>query len=210
MGQQQRQQQQQQQHNNNVDVTALSCAFRAGRENASTDHDSILFDVDPKRGEILGGSTNAHWYRLGLNAIASCPWRSPFHTYTCHPDVKDTIQKKSLKGKFVQPHISELMDLAERAHKELCPRVPLAGWDIVLCKDFKKNTTNNDGGNGNGICLLEVNLSCNFFCGSFDTKVYLDFMEDAFTTLQTKRLVQENNNRNQENPKSSNMSQKTL
>ncbi|KAL9180847.1 hypothetical protein ACHAXT_011300 [Thalassiosira profunda] len=32
------------------DVTALSCVFRAGRKNAATDHDYILFDVDVKTG----------------------------------------------------------------------------------------------------------------------------------------------------------------
>jgi len=40
-------------------ITALSCVFRAGRAGASTDHDSILFDVDVKTGTIKGGTTNA-------------------------------------------------------------------------------------------------------------------------------------------------------
>ncbi|EJK59063.1 hypothetical protein THAOC_20762 [Thalassiosira oceanica] len=48
------------------DITALSCVFRAGRQGAATDHDSILFDVDVGTGLIKGGTTNAHWYRLGL------------------------------------------------------------------------------------------------------------------------------------------------
>ena len=51
-------------------VTALSCVFRAGRQGAATDHDSILFDVDFKSGLISGGTTNAHWYRLGLHDLA--------------------------------------------------------------------------------------------------------------------------------------------
>jgi hypothetical protein len=56
------------------DVTALSCVFRAGREGALTDHDSILFDVDVKTGLILGGTTNAHWYRLGLLQVLPGRW----------------------------------------------------------------------------------------------------------------------------------------
>jgi len=52
---------------NNIDdavdqVTALSCTFRAGRMNAATDHNSILFDVNMKTGDILKGSSNQNWY----------------------------------------------------------------------------------------------------------------------------------------------------
>ena len=57
------------------DITALSCVFRAGRQGAATDHDSILFDVDVKTGAIKGGTTNAHWYRLGL--LQALPGRCP-------------------------------------------------------------------------------------------------------------------------------------
>jgi hypothetical protein len=34
-----------------------------------------------------------------------------------------------------------------------------------------------------------ADLSCNFFRGSFDKKVYLDFIDDAFADLQEKRLA---------------------
>jgi hypothetical protein len=69
------------------DITALSCVFRAGRAGAATDHDSIFFDVDVKTGLIRGGTTNAHWYRLGLHEAlpGRCPWRSS-HGYQTHPD----------------------------------------------------------------------------------------------------------------------------
>jgi hypothetical protein len=56
--------------------------------------------------------------------------------------------------------------------------VPFAGWDVVLSADPDLP-----------VCLLEVNLSCNFFRGSFDKKLYLDFIDDAFAILQSKRLV---------------------
>jgi len=155
------------------DVMALSCVFRAGRKNAATDHDSILFDVNHSTGEIKGGTTNQHWYKLGFFQWVRCPWRSE-HSFTHHPDGNIPIT-----GEVVQPDISKLMQLAEEAHYKMCPLVPLAGWDVVLCKEEPT------------ICLLEVNLSCNFFRGSFDEKVYFDFMEDAITSFQAKRLLQD-------------------
>lgn len=182
------------------DVTALSCVFRAGRAGAETDHSSILFDVDVKTGLIGGGTTNAHWYRLGLLEIlpGRCPWRS-HHNYKSHPDGNIPVSGN------VVPDIKNLLALVERSHMDLCPRVPFAGWDVVLSDD--ENLP---------VCLLEVirpvhvefpnyfffvfrrcsavyfvdlyknlnnllrcplllvgkvNLSCNFFRGSFDKKV---------------------------------------
>ena len=54
------------------------------------------------------------------------------------------------------------------------------GWDVVLSADPKLP-----------VCLLEVNLSCNFFQGSFDRKVYLDFLEDMIVNMQDMRLKAE-------------------
>lgn len=156
------------------DVTALSCVFRAGRKNAQTDHDSILFDVDVKTGKVLGGTTNAHWYRLGVHEClpGRCPWRSSDHDVTHHPD-----GNISVSGSVV-PDIQKMLHLVETSHQKLCPDVPLVGWDVVLSADEKLP-----------VCLLEVNLSCNFFRGSFDRKVYLDFLEDMLVKMQAMRLV---------------------
>eukprot|EP00957_Ditylum_brightwellii_P085049 6466780-Ditylum_brightwellii.AAC.1 len=136
------------------DVTALSCVFRAGREGASTDHDSILFDVDVNTGVIQGGTTNAHWYRLGLFDFLMIrrPPRST-HGYTHHPDGNIPVKGQQL------PDIRGMLELVEKSHLKLCPDVPFVGWDVVLTNDPKIP-----------ICLLEVNLSCNFFRGSFDKK----------------------------------------
>ena len=136
-------------------VTALSCVFRAGRAGAATDHDSILFDVDVKTGLIRGGTTNAHWYRLGLleGLPGKCPWRS-HHNYQTHPDGDIAVS-----GNYV-PDIKSMLTLVEQSHFKMCPDVPMAGWDVVLSADPKLP-----------VCLLEVNLSCNFFRGSFDKKV---------------------------------------
>mmetsp|Transcript_34049 Transcript_34049/g.34556 ORF Transcript_34049/g.34556 Transcript_34049/m.34556 type:complete len:472 (+) Transcript_34049:74-1489(+) len=139
------------------DVTALSCVFRAGREGAATDHDSILFDVDVETGLIKGGTTNAHWYRLGLlEALPGrCPWRSSDTTrHKTHPDGDIPVS-----GNYV-PDIKGVLALVEQSHMKMCPDVPLAGWDVVFSTDPKVP-----------ICFLEVNLSCNFFRGSFDKKV---------------------------------------
>jgi len=137
------------------DVTALSCVFRAGRAGAATDHDSILFDVDVASGVIKGGTTNAHWYRLGLGQAlpGRCPWRSS-HSYRTHPDGDIPVAGKRV------PDMASMLKLVEKSHLDLCPRVPFAGWDVVLSAD--QNLP---------VCLLEVNLSCNFFRGSFDMKV---------------------------------------
>mmetsp|Transcript_28548 Transcript_28548/g.58439 ORF Transcript_28548/g.58439 Transcript_28548/m.58439 type:complete len:477 (-) Transcript_28548:294-1724(-) len=155
------------------DITALSCVFRAGRKGAETDHDSILFDVDPSTGKVLGGTTNAHWYRLGLSQIlpGRCPWRSKDHAITHHPDGNIPVSGS------VVPDIKGMLKLVEESHWKLCPDVPLVGWDVVLSKD--ENLP---------VCLLEVNLSCNFFRGSFDKEVYLGFLEDMVGVLQGLRL----------------------
>lgn len=34
------------------------------------------------------------------------------------------------------------------------------------------------------MCLLEVNLMCNFFKGSFDKEKYFTFMEEYFSYLE--------------------------
>ena len=157
------------------DVTALSCVFRAGREGAATDHDSILFDVDVKTGLIKGGTTNAHWYRLGLHEAlpGRCPWRSSdTERHTTHPDGDIPVSGNSV------PDIKGVLALVEHSHMKMCPDVPLAGWDVVFSADPKVP-----------ICLLEVNLSCNFFRGSFDKKVYLDFVDESFAKIQALRLT---------------------
>lgn len=157
------------------DITALSCVFRAGRQNANTDHVSVLFDVNVQTGEIGGGTTNAHWYRLGLFQWLTCPWRSE-HSFTHHPDGNDA-SSIPVTGKIV-PNIRSIIELVEDAHLKLCPDVPFGGWDVVLSADPNMP-----------ICLLEINISCNFFRGTFDRKVYLDYIDTAFAVLQAKRLT---------------------
>lgn len=95
-------------------IEALSCVFRAGRKGASTDHSSILFDVDIASGTIKEGSTNAHWYALGPRAPLTTPWRSVYST-DVHPDAPD----RRVTGLKIHP------DMAVRA----CPCLAV---DIVV------------------------------------------------------------------------------
>ena len=67
-------------------VRAESGLLRLGRANASTDHSSVLFDVDIATGEIRQGTSNAHWYQLGLQKAVTCPWLPPQETVTRHAD----------------------------------------------------------------------------------------------------------------------------
>jgi len=153
------------------DIRALSCVFRAGRAGAATDHDSILFDIDPKTGILQKGTTNAHWYRLGLHEVlpGRCPWRST-HVTTHHPDGQIEVTGK------VVPDMKGILALVENSHLKMCPDVPLVGWDVVLSTDKKVP-----------VCLLEVNLSCNFFRGRFDMSVYVEFLDDLFKKLDETR-----------------------
>lgn len=155
-------------------ITALSCVFRAGRKNAATDHDSILFNVDVPTGVIKGGTTNAHWYQTKLYNIIPgfCNWRSFHGEYDTHPDVPGL----QVTGKVI-PDMKGMLRLVEESHLKLCPDVPFVGWDVVLSSD--PNVP---------VCLLEVNLSCNFFRGSFDKKTYLDFINDSLEKLQDLRI----------------------
>jgi hypothetical protein len=77
-------------------VRAESGLLRLGRTNAETDHSSVLFDVDIRTGRIREGTSNAHWYQLGLLKAARCPWLPPKGTVRHHadppfPQVTDTM-----------------------------------------------------------------------------------------------------------------------
>jgi len=50
--------------------------------------------------------------------------------------------------------------------------VPLAGWDVAFTSE--------------GIFLLEANLSCNFFKGTFDRVAYIDLVDAYWQQLDPK------------------------
>ena len=88
-------------------VTPLSCVFRAGRQGAVTDHVSILYDVDMETGVIGKGTTNEHWYQLGLHKILTTPWSNNCST-TVHPDTGRTITGTAMG----EARMTQMMDLA--------------------------------------------------------------------------------------------------
>lgn len=147
-------------------VEAFSCVFRAGRAGASTDHDAILFDVDLKTGVIKDGTINKEWYQLGLGNVN--PMAAPaVQTFSEHPDCG-----KAVTGRKV-PDIQKLVDVCTNAHQKCCPNVPLCGWDVALTTDPTAP-----------ICLLEVNLSCNFFQATVDFPKYFEFVDAHLKHLE--------------------------
>jgi len=141
-------------------VTALSCVFRAGRANAKTDHSSIIFDIDTRTGVVGKGTTNSHWYQLGMKGLFT-EWTSE-KTMTHHPDCGAEVTGRRVP-------IEAMKLLCEEAHQKLLPDVPMCGWDVAL--------TNK------GMLLLETNLSCNFFRGTFDEDQYFNMVHEYFCLL---------------------------
>lgn len=147
-------------HSEDGMVSALSCVFRAGRAGALTDHSSIIFDIDTNTGVIGKGTTNSHWYQLGMKGLKTA-WTSSKHM-THHPDCGAEVTGRRVP-------IEQMKHLCVEAHRVLLPDVPMAGWDVAL--------TNK------GVLLLETNLSCNFFRGTFDEDHYFNFVHEYFCML---------------------------
>merc|ERR1719262_273888 len=83
---------------------------------------------------------------------------------THHPD-----NNVKITGRRV-PDIKILKDLCVTAHSKMMPDVTMAGWDVAL-------TTK-------GPLLLEANLSCNFFRGTFDEDHYFNLVHEYFVALE--------------------------
>jgi len=121
------------------------------------------------KSETIGmGTTNDHWYRLGFNKAISTPWISQ-HDVTHHGETLVT-------GKAVS-NFSDIWKLCVESHLKLLPDVPMAGWDVAL--------TNK------GRFLLEVNLSCNFFRGTFDKDVYFSVVDRYMEELDVIKISTE-------------------
>ena len=83
----------------------LSSVLRLGRANALTDHSSIMFNVDKETGIITNGTTNAHWYQLGLNGLCT-QWHGSDIKYEIHPDAPHAL----VAGKVV-PDMKSALDI---------------------------------------------------------------------------------------------------
>lgn len=143
-------------------IHVMSSVLRLGRRSAATDHSSVLFDVDAASGVITHGLSNAHWYQLGAAGIRA-PWLPP-EAQNTHPD-NPTV---TITGQQV-PQMSEAVKIVKDAHFAMMKDVPIVGWDVAFTDK--------------GVYLLEVNLSCNFFRGSFDQQKYIDIVDRYFSML---------------------------
>jgi hypothetical protein len=152
-------------------INAESAVLRLGRMHAQTDHSSILFDVDVATGIIQGGTTNAHWYQLGLDKVQKTPWLPPPKRMRQHIDPP----YPQVLGQQV-PNMQEALAIVKKAHYTMMPEVPIVGWDVAFTSK--------------GIFLLEVNLSCNFFRGTVDIPHYIDFVHRQW--LQLEKIAQLN------------------
>lgn len=176
------------------DVTPLTVVFRAGRENAQTDHSAIFYNVDMKTGKITRGSSNAHWYEVGIRKATS---EEKAGSWTRRGVFREGFQKRlkelgqhpdtgrDLVGQKI-PELKAALELCNRAHKELCPQVPLAGWDVAFVDDVVEIGSSSSGGVKS--LLLEANLSCNFFLGDFDKEWYFQFCEDWVQHLESSSM----------------------
>ena len=72
------------------------------------------------------------------------------------------IKKKNLKNINLK-FLNEAYKLCLRAHKKLMNNIPILGWDVAYTQEY-------------GLVLVEVNISCNFFCGKFDKKQYFKYI----------------------------------
>eukprot|EP00605_Chrysophyceae_sp_TOSAG23-4_P001435 GSChrysophyteH1.ASY1.ANO1.1563.1 assembled CDS len=147
-------------------VKALSAVLRLGRARATTDHTSVLFDVDIASGKVKEGTSNSQWYDLGPDKVLTCPWLPQNDGFQRHPD---TPNNPPVTG-FTIPDMQKALDIVIESHHNMLPDVPLVGWDVAFCT--------------NGVYLLEVNLSCNFFRGTFDIPQYLSFVDEHFRDLE--------------------------
>lgn len=170
-------------------IQPLSAVLRLGRANASTDHSSVLFDVDLKTGVIQGGMSNAQWYKLGIKEILSCPWLPPDVRASCNQDKPQdssfnspglasghAISHPDLPGVVITgqavPDMDQAVDIVVKTHFEMMPDVPMVGWDVTFTPK--------------GVFLLEVNLSCNFFRGTFDIPSYIATVDQFWLMLEKK------------------------
>jgi hypothetical protein len=153
-------------------VVPLTCVFRAGFANAKTDHHSVLFNVNLKTGAFERGTSNKHWYKTGIAGVQDLCSSSILERLLSeqdllvHPDTGVEITGKSLGSDVM----SEILRISREAHFSMLCEVPLVGWDVALTPD--------------GTFLLEANLSCNFFRGSFDRVHYMSMLSAMFIALE--------------------------
>ena len=128
--------------NKNNTIKILVGIFRAGLKESTTDHNSILFNIDIDNGCILFGKCINNWYKN----------RNMFTDFVF---VKHPQHTEKITGKII-PEWNIIKNLVLDAHYKISPSIPIIGWDVAL--------TNK------GIFLIEANYSCSLFNASFNKK----------------------------------------
>lgn len=134
-----------------LNTVPLLCVWRAGHNNAETDHKNTLYSVNLATGIIENKIINDFCYK----------------SYSKKNIIKRSRSRKKrahIIGSKIQ-EIDKMNKLVTRAHKILLPNVPIAGWDIALTKEH-------------GMILLEVNLGCNLHSNKFDKEYYVNFIKN--------------------------------
>eukprot|EP00775_Hariotina_reticulata_P012744 gene12744-12873_t len=144
-------------------VEVVTAVWRAGLAGACTDHSCVCFAIDPDTGELQQGVTANHWNQLGLEGVGRVATAAQ-QVHTAHPE-----SGQQVTGRII-PNMAEVLDVVVQAHVVAAPDLPLIGWDVALTSE--------------GVSILEVNLSCNLFNGSFDKEGYYEFMYQYLTSLQ--------------------------
>lgn len=90
-------------------IRAESAVLRLGRQNALTDHSSILFDVNMQTGIIQPGCSNSHWYQLGVEKALQTSWLPSVTGVKQHLDSPFPI----VSGKMV-PEMKEALDIVTK------------------------------------------------------------------------------------------------
>jgi hypothetical protein len=140
---------------------AATYVFRAGRAGKDTDHSSILFNVDMETLCIKDGKMFGNWYQVGRRSLSNFLSKQGISK---HPDTDVEVRGKELKCG------QEAVKICIDAHRRLVPNVPSVGWDVAVT-------------NKHGSVLLEANLSCNFFGGSYDRQRYLRIVDSHYNTI---------------------------
>ena len=199
------------------DISALSCVFRAGRQGALTDHVNILFDVDGKTGAVRKGTTNQHWYNLGLAGAMKTTWcvrelgRIDSLSLSLSLCVCVSVSL-SLSLSLLCSHVLFLFRLPSfrvSTHDVVDhPDGALGGKPVVgeilpieriveaavkgharLCPGVPLVGWDVAMTAEHGMLLLEGNFSCNFFRGEFDELKYFQFVDRYFSFCDTQRAL---------------------
>lgn len=137
---------------------AMTFVWRAGRAGKDTDHSSVLFAVDPETLRIQDGKMFSNWYQVGKPGSSNLLSKQEL---TSHPDTKQELTGEELLC------AKDAVGICIDAHRRLMPNVPSIGWDVGVSR-------------GHGAVLLEANLSCNFFGGTYDLEQYLRIVDTYY------------------------------